>query len=74
MRLSEVEKLVVGQSPSSGLFKEAGEMAKRIDAMSDVNFSQNYRRRLAGTLTERSLHSALAQFNELNGGNDYTQN
>ena len=74
MRLSEVEKLVVGQSPSSELFKEAGEMAKRIDAMSDVNFSQNYRRRLAGTLTERSLHSALAQFNELNGGNDYTQN
>ena len=62
VRLHEVETLLTGQSPGQELFKEAGLLAKKVDAMSDINYSTNYRNRLSGALTERALHGAMAQF------------
>ena len=62
VRLHDVETLLTGQSPGQELFKEAGLLAKKVDAMSDVNYSTNYRKRLSGALTERALHGAMAQF------------
>jgi carbon-monoxide dehydrogenase medium subunit len=62
VRLHEVETLLTGQSPGQELFKEAGMLAKKVDAMSDINFSTDYRKRLSGALTERGLHGAMAQF------------
>ena len=62
VRLHDVETLLTGQSPGQELFKEAGLLAKKVDAMSDFNFSTNYRKRLSGALTERALHGAMAQF------------
>ena len=70
LRLSEVEKLIIGQSPGSELFKQAGELAKKIDAMSDVHFSKDYRKRLSGALTERALHDAVKQFKGVNERNE----
>lgn len=62
VRLYDVEQLIKGQSPGHELFKEAGQLAKNIEAMSDINFSGVYRKRLSGGLTERALHDAVAQF------------
>jgi carbon-monoxide dehydrogenase medium subunit len=62
VRLHEVETLLTGQSPGQELFKEAGLLAKKVDAMSDINFSTDYRKRLSGAFTERALHGAMAQF------------
>jgi len=62
VRLHEVETLLTGQSPGQELFKEAGLLAKKVDAMSDFNFSTSYRQRLSSALTERALHGAMAQF------------
>ena len=37
-------------------------LAKKVDAMSDINYSTKYRKRLSGALTESALHGAMAQF------------
>jgi hypothetical protein len=68
--LHEVETLLTGQSPGQELFKEAGLLAKKVDAMSDINFSTDYRKRLSGALTERGLHGAMAQFKGEGQGHD----
>jgi carbon-monoxide dehydrogenase medium subunit len=70
VRLHEVETLLTGQSPGQELFKEAGLLAKKVDAMSDINFSTDYRKRLSGAFTERALHGAMAQFKGEGQGHD----
>ena len=69
VRLVEAEKLITDQSPGRELFKEAGVLAEKIDAMSDVHFSKEYRKRLAGALTERALQNATEKFKELSDEN-----
>ena len=58
IRLDEAEAALVGQAAGADAFKAAGEMARKIDAMSDAYVTSAYRQRLAATLVERALASA----------------
>jgi len=63
LRLAEVEAMLVGQTPGDAVFKEAGALARRIDAMADAYITAAYRQRLAGVLVERALGQAAANVN-----------
>lgn len=57
-RLSEVEAALAGQPATAETFREAANMARGIEAMSDAYIQAAYRQRLAGVLTERALKKA----------------
>ena len=57
--LPEIEAALVGQIPSPELFAEAGNRAAAlVQPISDFRGSAEYRRAMAGVLTERALHQA----------------
>jgi carbon-monoxide dehydrogenase medium subunit len=57
--LSEIEAALAGQIPSPELFAEAGNRAAAlVQPISDFRGSAEYRRAMAGVLTERALHQA----------------
>lgn len=58
IRLEEAEAALVGQVANAESFKAAGEMARKIDAISDAYVSSAYRQRLAATMVERALAKA----------------
>jgi carbon-monoxide dehydrogenase medium subunit len=58
LRMREIETMLVGQSVSKTLFREASERCAAIDALEDVHVSAQYRRRLAVVLTRRALERA----------------
>jgi len=58
IRLEEAETALVGQAANAESFKAAGEMARKIDAISDAYVSSAYRQRLAATMVERALVKA----------------
>ncbi len=58
IRLDEAEAALVGQTAGPDAFKAAGEIARKIDAMSDAYVTSAYRQRLAATLVERALAKA----------------
>ena len=60
-RLSDVEAALVGQTPGAETFKNAAEMARQLEGMSDSYTDGRYRQRLAGVLTERALTRAAAR-------------
>ncbi len=59
LRMTEAEELMVGQVPDEGLFRAAGEICGRIEAMDDALVPASYRRKLAAVMSRRAL--VLAQ-------------
>lgn len=58
----EVEKILVGASPSNELFTQAAARATAVlEAGDDIHASAEYRRAIAGVLTRRTLSEALAR-------------
>ncbi len=58
VRLAEAERALIGQKPDEDAFAEAVDEARRLDAMTDVHVSADYRRHLAGIVTRRALADA----------------
>jgi aerobic carbon-monoxide dehydrogenase medium subunit len=58
VRASDVERAIVGQAPSSDLFRKACENCRAIEAMSDIHASAEYRQHLAAVLSRRALDRA----------------
>jgi carbon-monoxide dehydrogenase medium subunit len=58
VRLTEMERALVGSKLENEAIRTSVDAARRIDAMSDPYVSANYRRRLAGVMVERALVAA----------------
>src|SRR5262245_21268677 len=58
VRAAEVETAIVGQAPSSELFRTACESCRAIEAMADIHASADYRQHLAAVLSRRALEKA----------------
>jgi carbon-monoxide dehydrogenase medium subunit len=58
VRVSDIEKAVTGEAPSSRLFAKACESCRSIDAMADIHASADYRQHLAAVLSRRALEKA----------------
>jgi len=58
VRVSDVEKAITGQAPTSELFAKACESCRSIDAMADIHASADYRQHLAAVLSRRALEKA----------------
>jgi len=62
LKAAAAEQILVGEKPSPALFKEAGRLAAQVsDPASDLHAEADYRRALAGVVTERALARALAR-------------
>lgn len=61
-RLKPVEDMLLGQAPSAGLYRAAGELAAKIvEPMSDLHATADYRRDLVRATTRRALVQALGE-------------
>lgn len=58
VRMSQAERLLVGKTPDSSLFKQAAMHCSEIDPLEDALVPSWYRRRLAPTLAQRVLEIA----------------
>ena len=61
VRLREAEQALIGQRPNHETYRAAGEIAGRLEAMSDTYVTADYRRHLARILTYRALEGAVAR-------------
>ena len=60
VRIGELEQSVVGRPPDEATLTEAGAIASaRLDPETDIHASAEYRREVAGVLTERALALAV---------------
>ena len=66
LRLSTLETDLIGKKATEDTLEYACSSAKKIDAISDVYFSTQYRQRLAGTLVKRSLEVAIERARIIN--------
>ena len=57
-RLTQTEKALLGRQLDDDALAAAAEEARRLDAMSDVHVSAEYRRHIAGVVTRRALADA----------------
>jgi CO/xanthine dehydrogenase FAD-binding subunit len=65
MRMQEAEVILLDQQPSEALFSAAAERAcSDLDPAPDLHASAEYRRRVAGVLVSRALHTAAEQANK----------
>ncbi|HZR69086.1 MAG TPA: xanthine dehydrogenase family protein subunit M [Burkholderiales bacterium] len=58
VRMTQVEKALVGQKASDALFREACESCRKIEALEDVHAPASYRKHLAAVLSRRALEKA----------------
>jgi carbon-monoxide dehydrogenase medium subunit len=58
VRAREVEQAIVGQAPSSELFRKVCESCRAIEAVEDIHASADYRQHLATVLSRRALERA----------------
>ena len=58
-RLTGVEQMLVGQTPTPELYRAAGVEAEKLDAMEDAYVSARYRKHLARVLVFRALDKAV---------------
>jgi carbon-monoxide dehydrogenase medium subunit len=65
VRLVEAERALIGQKASDDAFEQAMTAARRLDAMSDVHVSVEYRRHLAGVVMQRALREAARTSGEV---------
>ena len=59
VRCTEAEEMIVGQTGSEDLFRDACETCRKIDALEDVHADKDYRQHLAAVLSRRALVKAL---------------
>ena len=58
VRMRNVEKALVGQTPSEDLFRQLCEECRKVDAIDDVHAPASYRQHLAAVLSRRALVAA----------------
>jgi carbon-monoxide dehydrogenase medium subunit len=58
VRAKAVEQAIVGQTPSSELFRKACESCRGFEALADIHASPDYRQHLAAVLSRRALERA----------------
>jgi carbon-monoxide dehydrogenase medium subunit len=61
VRMREVEKKLVGQTPSEELFRELCEECRKVDAIEDVHAPASYRQHLAAVMSRRALVAAMGR-------------
>jgi aerobic carbon-monoxide dehydrogenase medium subunit len=61
VRMRDVEKVLVGSTPSEDLFRQLCEECRKVDAIDDVHAPASYRQHLAAVLSRRALVAALAR-------------
>ncbi len=61
VRMTEIERALVGRKASDALFREACEACRGIEALEDVHAPASYRRHLAAVLSRRALEKAHAR-------------
>jgi carbon-monoxide dehydrogenase medium subunit len=61
IRAREVEQAIVGQVPTSELFRAACESCRKLEAIDDVHAPASYRQHLAAVLSRRALEKAHAR-------------
>ena len=66
LRLSTLETDLIGKKATEDTLEYACSSAKKIEAISDVYFSTQYRQRLAGTIVKRSLEVAIERARIIN--------
>jgi carbon-monoxide dehydrogenase medium subunit len=59
--MKDVEKVLVGNTPSEDLFRQLCEECRKVDAIDDVHAPASYRQHLAAVLSRRALVAALAR-------------
>ncbi len=59
VRCTEAEGMIMGQTGSEEMFREACETCRKIDALEDVHAGKDYRQHLAAVLSRRALVKAL---------------
>ena len=59
VRMTSVEQMLVGQTPSPDLYRAAGIEAEKLDAMEDAYVTARYRKHLARVLVFRVLEKAV---------------
>ncbi len=64
IRAREVEKAVVGQTPTGDLFRAACESCRNFEAIDDVHAPASYRQHLAVVLSRRALEKAYARLRD----------
>ena len=63
-RARELEQALLGQVPTNGLFREACESCRKLEAIDDVHAPASYRQHLAAVLSRRALEKAHARLND----------
>ncbi len=58
VRMKEVEKALVGSTPSEDLFREFCEECRKVNAIDDVHAPASYRQHLAAVMSRRALVAA----------------
>jgi carbon-monoxide dehydrogenase medium subunit len=58
VRATDAERMLTGHAPSDGLFREACETCRKLDAVGDVHAPASYRQQLAAVLSRRALEKA----------------
>ena len=58
VRMRNVEKLLIGQTASEELFRDACEECRKLDALADVHAPADYRQHLATVMSRRALMAA----------------
>jgi carbon-monoxide dehydrogenase medium subunit len=58
LRMRDVEKKLIGQTPSEELFREICEDCRKVDAIDDVHAPASYRQHLAAVMSRRALVAA----------------
>jgi carbon-monoxide dehydrogenase medium subunit len=61
IRMKQVEKALIGATPSEDLFRELCEECRKVDAIDDVHAPASYRQHLATVMSRRALVAALAR-------------
>jgi len=64
LRMTEAEEMMLGQLPSETLFRAAGEICGKIEAMDDALVPASYRRKLAGVMSRRALLMAQGRLGQ----------
>ena len=64
VRAHEVEKALVGQTPTPELMREACESCRAIEAIEDIHAPASYRQHLAAVLSRRALEKAVTRIGQ----------
>ena len=61
VRMTELEKALVGQKPTAQVLRDAAELCRKVEATGDVHAPAEYRQHLAAVLGRRALEQAHAR-------------